>query len=302
VSPGLDEYQSSLMSSTSSSSFGPAQRPNIPIDDLELTSSSKSRDRRYSSPGPVPYISRERKESLSTWRSYISPKSSSMHVPELDLAESDEKHQNHPSLVFKYRPHVDAPLSSAAETINDEAEFILTSMEGPEKSQDARKVVMDGRNTLLADDKKMQTSTPALPVSAPGASSSSMRSMNTDDSLSTAAPSTMSGPLLSDTNSTSSVGAAPKSSGGDSQDGSVDSSSGIYGRQTSNGSSTSSISSVGASSSASAMRKRGRRHEIKATKDPDSDHSISMSLRIIIDGIYIYNEKVRVVLSSYSEE
>ncbi|OQR93958.1 serine/threonine protein kinase [Achlya hypogyna] len=173
------------------------------------------------------------------------------------LAEAEA--EKHPSLVFKYRATIDAPLSSAVETMDDQAETILKAMQGAEKNLDARKLVMDGRNNPLPDDKKLMP-LPERPPMAPTSAPSPVAAPMT-------APSSAPTPLTLAQSPPPRTFLGPRGTSGD-------------GWPSSEGGWPGS----GSPSKSPSMRKRGRRHEIKATKDLENAHSICLSLRLILDG------------------
>ncbi|KDO20336.1 WNK protein kinase [Saprolegnia parasitica CBS 223.65] len=184
-----------------------------------------------------------------------------LSCPVLPQKTSGEDHDEskHPSLVFKYRTTIDTPLSSGVDAMDDHAETILKGMQGAEKNLDARKQVMDGRNNLLPNEKKLQPLPERPPLSVP------LPSPETAPPAPSSAPT----PLV--------LGQSPPP---------PQTFLGLRGSSGDFGSwPTTSSSSLAASPSKSpSMRKRGRRHEIKATKDLENDHSICLSLRIILDG------------------
>ncbi|KAF0694362.1 Aste57867_14773 [Aphanomyces stellatus] len=173
------------------------------------------------------------------------------------------------SLVFKNRPTTDAPLSAGVIAANDRAaDAFLSTMKDTEMNLDGRKTVHDGRNTPLADDKKINLRDGKDGKPPPSSSSGEVpqrRGSVSDGAAVPAAPTSAPTPLSSQL-----PPIAPplqkKASSGDAGIKSIVTATGIVGV------------------SPTPIRKRGRRHEIKAMKDPSAPHSLLLSLRIILDG------------------
>ncbi|OQS04703.1 serine/threonine protein kinase [Thraustotheca clavata] len=191
----------------------------------------------------------------------------SMPQTQNELVSQDK----HPSLMFKYRTTIETPLSTNIETTDDHAENILNAMEGPEDNLDARKQVMDGRNNLLPDEKKLQP-LPERPPVVPSSSPIAIRDNGSFLAL-------MNAPASAPTAPTYLAQSPPAMLGTPSRSNSAEFSSGQWPSFGSGGNSL-----IVSPSKSPAMRKRGRRHEMKATKDPERDHCICLSLRIILDG------------------
>ncbi|CAK4764928.1 unnamed protein product [Aphanomyces euteiches] len=234
--------------------------------DHEESGTTRLDRRRHSSP-PVPQF--------DLIRSPLQAPALAPSLPEEPTIKLEEPKNN--LLVFRNRPTTDAPLSAGVITANDKAaDAILASMKDTEMNHDDRKAVMDGRNNPMPAKQKFNLRDPTDPGKPPPAVSDSpvlkprlvdsQRKNSISDGAIPQAPNSAPTPLSQLPPIAPSL--VKKSSSGDPIGGIVP---------------PPPPPPVG-TPNAGPIRKRGRRHEIKATKDPSAPHTILLSLRIILDG------------------
>ncbi|RHZ24681.1 hypothetical protein DYB26_007874 [Aphanomyces astaci] len=194
------------------------------------------------------------------------------------------------SLVFTNRPTTDAPLSAGAIAANDKAaDAILASMRDTEMNHDSRKSVMDGRNNKLSDDKKFNVPPqpptkllPPQPSPPPSSDAISRRKGSVSDGSVPPSPPTSNNPLTQLPPMVPTL--SKKSSSGENAPTrrNVGAGTGLLQQQLQQYQQQQQPATVAAA--APANRKVGRRHEIRATKDPSAAHSILLSMRLTLNG------------------
>ncbi|ETW10355.1 WNK protein kinase, variant [Aphanomyces invadans] len=188
------------------------------------------------------------------------------------------------SLIFTNRPTTDAPLSAGVIAANDKAaDAILASMRDTEINHDSRKAVMDGRNNKLSDDKKFNLQQPPTivgkaPLPPPLSDNSGLPrrkgSLSDGSALPPAPTSSPLPPMVPTISKKSSIGDNAPVRGVSAGAGLLQHQQPIYQAQT----------QPQPVAGAQPARKVGRRHEIRATKDPSAPHSILLSMRLTLNG------------------
>ncbi|RHY28794.1 hypothetical protein DYB32_005700 [Aphanomyces invadans] len=167
---------------------------------------------------------------------------------------------------------------------NDKAaDAILASMRDTEINHDSRKAVMDGRNNKLSDDKKFNLQQPPTivgkaPLPPPLSDNSGLPrrkgSLSDGSALPPAPTSSPLPPMVPTISKKSSIGDNAPVRGVSAGAGLLQHQQPIYQAQT----------QPQPVAGAQPARKVGRRHEIRATKDPSAPHSILLSMRLTLNG------------------